>query len=69
MLVMTANMSQDVLAQILCDVDVIALVPKLTQASKSWQKWHGFAEVFLHCASGAGGGSAGEWNTESAWVC
>lgn len=54
MLVMLGNMSQDFLAQIQCYVDVIALIPKLTQASKSCQKLHGFTEIFLNCTSGQG---------------
>lgn len=50
---MRADMSQDSLAQMKHSVDVIALMPKLSQTSKSCQKQHGFTEVFLHCASKA----------------
>lgn len=51
MLVMTANTSQDFLAQMKCSVDVIALMPNLSRTTKSCQKQQGFTKVFLHCAS------------------
>lgn len=50
---MRASASHDFLAQMKCSVDVIALMPKLSQTSRSCQKQHGFTEVFLHCASKA----------------
>lgn len=53
MVVLRANASQDFLAQMKCYLDVIALMPKLSQTSKSCQKQHGFTEVFLHRASKA----------------
>lgn len=50
---MRANTSQDFLVRMKRSVDVIALMPKLSQTRKSCQKQHGFTEVFLHCASKA----------------